>query len=58
MHFSAFTAARLIAVFQIRSNGTPGLDYTEGSKSILSYFPLPDTISTPLTILNKFIDAR
>ena len=34
----------------------PGFNYTEGSKSILSHFPLPDRISTPLIILNKFID--
>ena len=37
---------------------SPGFNYTEGSKSILSYFPLPDRISTPLTILNKFINAQ
>ena len=55
MHFPAFTAARLIAVRQI---SLPGLSFTAGSQSILSYFPLPDRISTPLIILIKFIDAQ
>ena len=55
MHFPAFTAARLIAVRQI---SLPWLSSTAGSQSILSNFPLPDKISTPLMILIKFINAQ
>ena len=55
LHFPAFTTARLIAVRQI---SLPGLSSTAGSQSTLSYFPLPDRISTPLIILIKFINAQ
>ena len=55
MHFPAFTTARLIAVRQI---SLPGLSSTAGSQSTLSYFPLPDRISTPLIILIKFTNAQ
>ena len=34
------------------------LNHTEGSRRILSHFPLPDRISTLSIILNKFIDAQ